>query len=257
MQHPDNRKRFIRLVKETIADICSGGLMGPCATVQRVDGLLGITLSTNEVFLINIGEQLRSTTASTLTTDASNGPVEEGMVQRGRSLSPQRNYKHSATGCKSSGSQKRANANKSNPERPTMGKRKKPKLSLNFSQENEPGRLGWSSSEDSSTIKNRIDRIIVESKLTDVTALPAVGNTSSDFSEIAMEAGEGSSCGVQPLSMNSAQQLIAECNMLQPAVKEEFLPDFAECQSSHHQVPNIEVWYYVHYSLCNAYLGYL
>jgi len=65
MKHVSDKDRFISILAGTISGICNRGLMGPSATVMRIDGLLGVTLSNNEVFLVNIREQFSTTQNNT------------------------------------------------------------------------------------------------------------------------------------------------------------------------------------------------
>ena len=58
MENRSERERFISLLTGTISSLCNSGLIGASAssTVSSIDGLLGITLSNNEVFLVKINE---------------------------------------------------------------------------------------------------------------------------------------------------------------------------------------------------------
>lgn len=51
------REKFISLLKDSVLALCKSGFIDDHG-IMRVDGLLGITLKTKEVLLVNIGEEL-------------------------------------------------------------------------------------------------------------------------------------------------------------------------------------------------------
>lgn len=56
-----SRERFVSLLTCAVGQLCKSGLIDSELFVSRVDGLLGITLSNAEVFLINICECFHNT----------------------------------------------------------------------------------------------------------------------------------------------------------------------------------------------------
>lgn len=56
-----SRERFVSLLTCAVGQLCKSGLIDSELFISRVDGLLGITLSNTEVFLINICECFQST----------------------------------------------------------------------------------------------------------------------------------------------------------------------------------------------------
>lgn len=92
-----SRERFVSLLTCAVGQLCKSGLTDSQLFVSRVDGLLGITLSNSEVFLINICECFYSTdnfgnptqdhtfkistkTAASLSLTQSNAPGRAGQA---------------------------------------------------------------------------------------------------------------------------------------------------------------------------------
>jgi hypothetical protein len=51
------REELVKMIRDSIIALCIGGLMDG-SNIERVEGLIGITLKSHEVFLVNIGETL-------------------------------------------------------------------------------------------------------------------------------------------------------------------------------------------------------
>lgn len=51
------RKELVKMIRDSVITLCLGGLMDG-SNIERVEGLIGITLKSHEVFLVNIGENL-------------------------------------------------------------------------------------------------------------------------------------------------------------------------------------------------------
>jgi hypothetical protein len=56
------REALVKMIRDSVIALCLGGLMDG-SNIERVEGLIGITLKSHEVFLVNIGENIERKTA--------------------------------------------------------------------------------------------------------------------------------------------------------------------------------------------------
>lgn len=75
-----HREKFISLLKDSVLALCKNGFIDAHG-ITRVDGLLGITLKSREVLLVNIGEELLPPAAHSRRSKEPELPVVDGVEE--------------------------------------------------------------------------------------------------------------------------------------------------------------------------------